>query len=124
VFREPAKLYRQLCEQAGTTPFLSWIKAIYLVKDEDKAMEEAREAALYFIKFNVSLIHSLARSTPEEKQRLMDAGDAFYAADDFPDTEKLRLEELVVLGIIFVGTPEKVGVQLLVLWDEFRFEEC
>jgi alkanesulfonate monooxygenase SsuD/methylene tetrahydromethanopterin reductase-like flavin-dependent oxidoreductase (luciferase family) len=123
VFREPAKLYRQLCEEAGTTPFLSWIKAIYLDEDEGKAMEEAREAALNFIKFNVSPIHSLARTTPEEKQRLIDAGYGFYAADDFPDTEKLSFEELVEYGIVFVGTPEKVGDQLLELWDEFRFEE-
>jgi alkanesulfonate monooxygenase SsuD/methylene tetrahydromethanopterin reductase-like flavin-dependent oxidoreductase (luciferase family) len=123
VFREPAKLYRQLCEEAGTTPFLSWVKAIYLDEDEDRAMEEAREAVLNFIKFNVSPMHSLARHTPEEKQRLIDAGYAFYAADDFPDTEKLTFEQLVDYGIVFVGTPEKVGDQLLELWDEFRFEE-
>jgi alkanesulfonate monooxygenase SsuD/methylene tetrahydromethanopterin reductase-like flavin-dependent oxidoreductase (luciferase family) len=123
VFREPAKLYRELCEQAGTTPYLSWIKAIYLDEDEDRAMEEARDAVLNFIKYNVSPLHSVPRTTPEEKQRLIDAGYAFYAADDFANTEKLSFEQLLDMGIVFVGTPEKVGDQLLELWDEFRYEE-
>jgi len=123
VFREPAKLYRQLCAEAGTESYLGWIKAIYLDEDEERAMEEARESVLNFIKFNVSPLHSLPRDTPEEKQRLIDAGYAFYAADDFAATESLSFEELVEHGIVFVGTPEKVGDQLLELWDEFRFEE-
>jgi alkanesulfonate monooxygenase SsuD/methylene tetrahydromethanopterin reductase-like flavin-dependent oxidoreductase (luciferase family) len=123
VFREPAKLYRQLCEDAGTDPYLGWIKAIYLDEDEDRAMEEGREAVLNFIKYNTSPLKSLARNTPEEKQRLIDAGYAFYAADDFANTEFLTFEQLVELGIVFVGTPEKVGRQLLELYDEFRFEE-
>ena len=62
VFREPAKLYRQLCEEPGTEPYLGWIKAIYLDEDEDRAMEEAREPVLNFIEFNVSPIDSLART--------------------------------------------------------------
>jgi alkanesulfonate monooxygenase SsuD/methylene tetrahydromethanopterin reductase-like flavin-dependent oxidoreductase (luciferase family) len=123
VFREPAKLYRQLCAEAGTDPCLGWIKAIYLDEDEDRAMEEGRQAALNFIAYNVSPLESLARTTPEEKQRLIDAGYGFYAADDFANTGNLSFEELVEYGIVLVGTPEKVGGQLLELWDEFRFEE-
>jgi alkanesulfonate monooxygenase SsuD/methylene tetrahydromethanopterin reductase-like flavin-dependent oxidoreductase (luciferase family) len=123
VFREPAKLYRQLCQEQGTDPYLGWIKAIYLDEDEDRAMEEAREAALNFIAYNVKPLESLARTTPEEKQRLIDAGYAFYAADDFANTKYLTFEQLVEYGIVLVGTPEKVGKQLLELWDEFRFEE-
>jgi alkanesulfonate monooxygenase SsuD/methylene tetrahydromethanopterin reductase-like flavin-dependent oxidoreductase (luciferase family) len=123
VFREPAKLYRELCANAGTEPYLGWVKAVYLDEDEGRAMEEGREAVLNFIKFNVSPLKSLARDTPEEKQRLIDAGYGFYAADDFANTEFLTFEELVEHGIVFVGTPEKVGDQLIELWDEFRFEE-
>jgi alkanesulfonate monooxygenase SsuD/methylene tetrahydromethanopterin reductase-like flavin-dependent oxidoreductase (luciferase family) len=123
VFREPARMYRQACADAGTSPYLGWSKAIYLDEDEDRAMEEARESVLNFIKFNTLPLHSLARTTPEEKQRLIDAGYAFYAADDFARTEDLSFEQLVELGIVFVGTPEKVGDQLMELWDEFRFEE-
>jgi len=123
VFREPAKLYRQLCADAGTQPYLGWIKAIYLDEDEDRAMEEARQAVLNFIAYNVSPLESLARTSPEEKQRLIDAGYGFYAADDFANTGNLTFEELIEYGIVFVGTPEKVGRQLLELWDEFRFEE-
>jgi alkanesulfonate monooxygenase SsuD/methylene tetrahydromethanopterin reductase-like flavin-dependent oxidoreductase (luciferase family) len=123
VFREPAKLYRQLCAQAGTAPYLGWIKPIYLDEDEDTALEEAREATLDYIKFNVSPMHTLARHTPAEKQRLIDAGYGFYAADDFPNMEKLTFEQLVEHGIVLVGTPDRVGDQLLELWDEFQFEE-
>lgn len=123
VFREPARLYMRLCQEAGTEPYLGWSKAIYLDQDEDRAHEEAREAVLNFIKFNTSPLASLARNTPQEKQRLIDAGYAFYAADDFADTAKLSYEELIEHGIVFVGTPAKVGAQLLELWEEFRFQE-
>lgn len=123
VFREPAKLYRQLCKEAGSEPYLGWSKAIYIDEDEDRAHEEAREAVLNFIKFNTSPLHSMKRSTPEEKQRLIDAGYAFYAADDFANTENLTYEQLIEYGIVFVGNPEKVGAQLLELWEEFQFEE-
>jgi alkanesulfonate monooxygenase SsuD/methylene tetrahydromethanopterin reductase-like flavin-dependent oxidoreductase (luciferase family) len=123
VFAEPARLYHSLCEEAGTEPKLSWIKAIYLDEDEGRAMAEAREPALNFIDFNVSPMDSLARTTEAEKQRLIDAGYAFYAADDFPKTREFTFEQLVENGIIFVGTPEKVGKQLLDLWHEVRFQE-
>lgn len=123
VFREPAHLYRRLCHEAGTEPYLGWIKAIYLDEDEDRAMEEGREAVLNFIKYNVSPLKSMARDTPEEKQRLIDAGYAFYAADDFASTGDLTFEQLIEYGIVFVGTTEKVGDQLLELYEEFHFEE-
>lgn len=123
VFRDPAKLYRSLCEEAGTKPYLGWSKAIWLDEDEDKALQEAREPVLNFIKYNTAPLKSLARDTPEEKQRLIDAGYAFYAGDDFARTADLTFEQLLENDIVFVGTPEKVGRQLLGLWEEFRFEE-
>ena len=61
------------------------------------------------------------RNTPEEKQRLIDSGYAFYASDDFPSLRKLSYQELIDAGIVFVGSPETVGKQLLDLWKEFRF---
>jgi len=124
VFRDPAKLYLSLCEEAGTGPNLGWIKAIYLDEDEGRAMEEARESVLNFIDYNVSPMDTLhLRDTPEGRQRLIDAGYGFYAADDFAKTRNLTFEQLLEFGIVFVGTPEKVGEQLLELWDEFRFQE-
>jgi alkanesulfonate monooxygenase SsuD/methylene tetrahydromethanopterin reductase-like flavin-dependent oxidoreductase (luciferase family) len=124
VFREPAFLYQRLCEEAGTKPQLAWIKAIYLDDDEDRAHEEAREAVINFVHYNVSPMDSLRlRDTDEGRQRLIDMGYAFYAADDFPNTRNLSYEQLIEFGIVFVGTPEKVGKQLLELWDEFHFQE-
>ena len=58
-----------------------------------------------------------------EKQRLIDAGYAFYAADDFPNLRNLSYQELIDAGIVCVGSPDSVGKQLLALWQEFRFDE-
>ncbi|MCW3016263.1 MAG: luciferase family protein [Solirubrobacterales bacterium] len=123
VFLEPAELYRKLCHEAGTTPYLGWSKAIYLDEDEDRAHEEAREAVLNFVRWNVSPLKSLARDTPEEKRRLIDAGYGFYAAGDFASIGDMTYEELVEQGIVLVGTPEKVGRQLVQLWEQVRFDE-
>ena len=66
---------------------------------------------------------TLARQTEAEKKRLIESGYAFYAADDFPKLRDLSFQELVDLGIVFVGTPERVGKQLLDLWREVHFHE-
>ena len=66
---------------------------------------------------------SLARSSDAEKQRLVDAGYAFYAADDFPALRNLSYPELLDAGIVYVGTPEKVARELIALWEDFRFQE-
>ncbi len=123
VFYEPAALYRQLCQEAGTTPYLGWSKAIYLDEDEDRAYEEARESVLNFVRWNVLPLKSLARDTPEEKQRLIDAGYAFYAAGEFASIGDMTYDQLLEAGIVLVGTPEKVGRQLLELWEQARFDE-
>ena len=66
---------------------------------------------------------SLPRTTPEEKQRLIDSGYEFYAGEDFPRTRDLSYEQLLDLEIVYAGSPEKVGRQLVDLWDQFRFDE-
>lgn len=123
VFAEPVRIYIDACKTAGTTPQLGWIKAIYLDEDEATALREAEQAVRNFVDFNVSPMDSLARHTAAEKQRLVNAGYAFYAADDFPNLRNLSYKELLEQGIVLVGTPEKVGKQLLDLWKEFRFHE-
>ena len=123
VFKEPADYYLNACKEAGTTPCLGYVKAIYLDEDEDTAHREAEQAVRSFVDFNVSPMDSLARNTEEEKQRLTDAGYAFYAADDFPRLRDLSYQELIDAGIVYVGTPQKVGQQLLDLWKEFHFNE-
>ena len=66
---------------------------------------------------------SLPRTTPEEKQRLIDAGYEFYAGEDFPNTRNLTYDQLLDYEIVYAGSPEKVGRQLVDLWDQFRFDE-
>lgn len=123
IFREPAELYRQLCAEAGTTPYLGWLKAIWLDDDEARAHEQARAAVMNFISFNVSPMNSLARNTPEDKERLRDAGYAFYAEDDFPNLVNLTYEQILEAGIVYVGTPDAVRDKLLGLYADVRFDE-
>ncbi len=123
LFKEPADFYIDACKRAGTDPTLGFIKAIYLDEDQDRALEEAESAVRNFVDFNVSPMDSLARTSEEEKQRLTDAGYAFYAADDFPALRDLSYQELLDAGIVFVGTPEHVTGQLIDLYGEFNFQE-
>jgi alkanesulfonate monooxygenase SsuD/methylene tetrahydromethanopterin reductase-like flavin-dependent oxidoreductase (luciferase family) len=123
IFKEPADFYLDACKQAGTEPTLGYIKAIYLDEDEEAAHRDAESAVRNFVDFNISPMDSLARTSPEEKQRLADAGYAFYAAEDFPALRNLSYQELLDAGIVFVGTPEKVGRQLVELYREFGFQE-
>jgi alkanesulfonate monooxygenase SsuD/methylene tetrahydromethanopterin reductase-like flavin-dependent oxidoreductase (luciferase family) len=123
VFAEPARFYVEACAAAGTTPQLGWIKAIYLDEDDATARREAETPVRNFVDFNVSPMDSLARHTEAEKKRLVDSGYAFYAADDFPNLRHLSFNELVDAGIVLVGTPKRVGQQLLELWKEHRFQE-
>jgi alkanesulfonate monooxygenase SsuD/methylene tetrahydromethanopterin reductase-like flavin-dependent oxidoreductase (luciferase family) len=123
VFKEPAEFYLDACRAAATEPHLSYIKAVYIDEDEARAVREAESAVRNFVDFNVSPLDSLARSSPAEKQRLIDAGYAFYAADDFPALRDLSYRELLDAGIVFVGTPNKVGQQLHDLRREFGFQE-
>lgn len=125
VFREPAALYRKLLEEAGKEGqgHLGWIKAIWLDEDEETALREAEEPVTRWAQYNISPLSRLARETPEEKQRLIDAGYAYYASEAVEAFGHYSFDEILEHGIALVGTPEKVGRQLLDLWDEFRFDE-
>ncbi len=72
-FVEPIAAYHAAVEEAGTPSNFGYAKAVYLDEDNDKAIEEGREPLTNFIHFNVSPMDSLAHTTPEEKQRLIDA---------------------------------------------------
>jgi alkanesulfonate monooxygenase SsuD/methylene tetrahydromethanopterin reductase-like flavin-dependent oxidoreductase (luciferase family) len=122
-FEDPARLYHEACAQVGVPSNFTYIKAVYLDEDSGKAIEEGREPLTNFIHFNVSPMDSLARTTPEEKQRLTDTGFGFYAAEDFPRTRELSYEQLLEHEIVYAGSPEEVAGQLIDLWDRFRFDE-
>jgi alkanesulfonate monooxygenase SsuD/methylene tetrahydromethanopterin reductase-like flavin-dependent oxidoreductase (luciferase family) len=123
VFAGAIEAYHEAVAAAGTPSNFGYSKAVYLDEDHDKALEEGREPLLNFISFNVSPMDSLPRTTPAEKQRLTDAGYEFYAGEDFPNTRNLSYEQLLDYGIVYAGSPESVGAQLVQLWDQFRFDE-
>jgi alkanesulfonate monooxygenase SsuD/methylene tetrahydromethanopterin reductase-like flavin-dependent oxidoreductase (luciferase family) len=123
VFAEPIAAYHAAVAEAGTKSNFGYSKAVYLDEDDGKAVEEGREPLINFIHFNVSPMDTLPRTSPEEKQRLIDARYEFYAGEDFPNTRNLSYEQLLEYEIVYAGSPEKVGKQLVDLWDQFRFDE-
>lgn len=122
-FEKPIEQYHEACRDAGVSSNFAYIKAVYLDEDGDKARAEGAGPLKRFIDFNVSPMDSLAHTTPEEKQRLIDAGYAFYAADDFPNTRNLSYEQLLEHEIVYAGDPSSVAERLIDLWDRFRFDE-
>lgn len=123
VFKEAAEIYQSECRKAGTEPHMGYGKGVFLAEDENTAMNEARQWVRNFIDFNISPMDTLARNTPDEKKRLVDAGYAFYAADDFPKLRDLTFEQLVENDIVYVGTPKKVTQKFLDLYDRFHYQE-
>ena len=61
--------------------------------------------------------------TDEVKARLRAGGFDFYAGDDFLRLGDVSYQDIVDLGIVYIGTPEKVANQLLALYDKIAFEE-
>jgi alkanesulfonate monooxygenase SsuD/methylene tetrahydromethanopterin reductase-like flavin-dependent oxidoreductase (luciferase family) len=122
-FEDAIAKYHEACRDAGRASKFAYIKAVYLDEDREKAIEEGRRPLKNFIDFNVSPMDSLARGTDAEKQRLIDAGYGFYAADDFIGTRDLTYEQLLEHEIVYAGDPKSVGAQLVDLWDRFRFDE-
>ncbi|NKB37711.1 MAG: LLM class flavin-dependent oxidoreductase [Gammaproteobacteria bacterium] len=122
-FIEPVKIYRDACTEARTTPSVGYIKAIYLDEDEDKAHREAQASVEKFIKFNAQPNHDSFPKNDAERERMVNAGYAFYTMDFIHSIERMTYDELIKNDIVFVGTPDKVGQQLLGLYDEFQFDE-
>jgi alkanesulfonate monooxygenase SsuD/methylene tetrahydromethanopterin reductase-like flavin-dependent oxidoreductase (luciferase family) len=122
-FKEPVQTYQDACAKAGTKPYVGFIKAVYIDDDHDTAVKQAQEAVENFIQFNVGPQKVIAPKTDAERDRMIDAGYKFYTLDIFPQIGRMSYEELLDKGIIFVGSPESVGQQLVELYDEFAFDE-
>ena len=122
IFIEPHNIYQQACARAGTTPHVSFLKAIYLDEDQQRAERDAEEYAMKFIEYNVSPLKEMNR-TEEVKARMRAGGFDFYAGDDFLRLGDVSYQDIVDLGIVYIGTPEKVANQLLTLYDKIAFEE-
>ena len=122
-FREPVNVYRNACAEAGTTPSVGFIKAIFLHEDEATAHAEARQAAVNFVRYNVSPYLTIQPENDAERERLENAGYKFYAMDYMPSMSRMEYDDLIEHGIVYVGTPDSVGDQLEGLYEDFRFDE-
>ncbi len=122
-FKEPVNIYKDACAEAGTSPYVGFIKAIYVDDEYDTAVNEAQEAVEKFIQFNVGPQKVIAPQNDAERERLENTGYKFYTMDFIPQIGRMTYEELIDKGIVFVGTPDTVGQQLLELYNDFAFDE-
>jgi alkanesulfonate monooxygenase SsuD/methylene tetrahydromethanopterin reductase-like flavin-dependent oxidoreductase (luciferase family) len=123
VFNEPVKVYRDACANAGTSPYVGFIKALYIHEDSATAHKEARESVEKFVRYNVSPQLTIFPKTDAERERMENAGYKFYTMDFMPTIGAMSYDELIEKGIVFVGNPEEVCQQLIDLYDDFGFEE-
>lgn len=123
VFNEPVQIYRDACAEAGTKPYVGFIKAIYLDEDSNKAHDLARDSVEKFVRYNVSPHLPIMPKNDAERERMENAGYKFYTMDFMPSIGAMSYDELIEKGIVFVGNPDEVGKQLVDLYDDFGFEE-
>ncbi len=113
LFLKPMQNYRDLCAAAGTRPRISYIKQIWLDENPERALREAREPVLNFMRYNYAPMAHVPRATPEQRQVLYDASFNFYADDPFRWLLDATFEDLLEKNVVFVGTPAQVGPKLL-----------
>jgi len=118
-FFGPMQNYRDLCAEMNTEAKIGLIKAIYLDEDGDRALEEAEDYVVNFERFNFKPLAAVPNKTEPDRQRLRDAGFAFYA-DILPSMPVLdwSYEEMLAEKVVYVGTPETVAQELIELYDE------
>lgn len=122
-FKDAVDVYLNACAAAGNAPYVGFIKAIYIDEDEARAHEEAREAAVNFVRYNVIPHTTIAPTTDAERERLENAGYKFYTMDFMPRIGKMSYDDLIENDIVYVGTPERVGEKLQGLREEFDINE-
>ncbi len=118
-FFGPMQNYRDLCAEVDTEANIGFIKAIYLDEDGDRALEEAEDAVVNFLRFNFLPLAAVPNKTAAERQRLRDTGFAFYA-DVLPAMPALEwsYQQMLAEKVVYVGTPEKVTQDLIELYDD------
>jgi alkanesulfonate monooxygenase SsuD/methylene tetrahydromethanopterin reductase-like flavin-dependent oxidoreductase (luciferase family) len=117
LFFAPMQNYRDLCREHGRTPYIGFIKPVWLDEDENRAYREAREPSLNFVRWNFELLHTYPRHTEAEKQVLRDGGFGFYAEPPFLQQLDWSYEKLAEEEIVLIGRPDRVGRKLLELYD-------
>ncbi len=122
VFLDAIATYRAACKEHGTTPYLSYIRAVFLADDEATAHREAKDAILKFYDFNVRP-HDSLQGDDELKQRMVDSGYGFYASDMLQQLKTFSYDDLIDQGMVYVGTPDQVVRNLQDLHGEIEFDE-
>ena len=123
IYEKSVVTYREECRKAGTRPRITYSKPIYLAGDEATAMREGADLMPAFVRGGFAPLASLPRETEADVARLGAAGYEVYASEAFGKLSSMSFEELIGHKLVYVGTPQKVGEQLLDLWERFHFEE-
>ncbi len=96
-------IYRQSCEQHGTTPDIVFIHAVYMDEDEATIRREAEPWMRGFLAGNASPAPELP-----PKEELEAAGYGFYASGALEQLAAMTWEEITEQDVVWVGTPQEV----------------
>jgi len=110
VLEKPLGIYKQACAAHGHPPDIVYIRPVYLDDNEKQIRQEVEPALKNFLAFNASPGASL--QSPEKQAELRAKGYGFYASGALESLTRLSYEEIVEQEIGFIGTPEKVILQI------------
>lgn len=122
-FKPALDVYRKACADNGHTPTVGWVRPVFIDENLDRAMEDAQEYVYNFIRYNFSPIYNVDRDTEEKREKLRAAGYHFYADAKFLGLLDLSAEELIENKLVHVGTPKKVGDEILDIYEQVKFDE-
>jgi alkanesulfonate monooxygenase SsuD/methylene tetrahydromethanopterin reductase-like flavin-dependent oxidoreductase (luciferase family) len=103
------RIYQESCAKHGHTPYVIYLRPIYLGEDSAQVRRECEPYLLNFLAYVCKPLELLWYG----KEELERAGYGFYASDQIKAVTKLSYDELVEREFAFVGSPaqviEKIG---------------
>jgi alkanesulfonate monooxygenase SsuD/methylene tetrahydromethanopterin reductase-like flavin-dependent oxidoreductase (luciferase family) len=110
VLEGPLNIYKKACADHGHESDIVYIRPVYIDEDEKTIRAEVEQYLRNFLAFNASPVESI--QSEAKKAELRAKGYGFYASGALESLTKLNYEEIVEQEIGFIGTPDKVILQV------------